>query len=333
MTFSVNFLERREGDSPSIERVFRSVAANLNDAGITTRFTKAAYGNSFGATLANLAFFRPAPADIFHVTGHISFMALVLPKRKTVLTFHDLTILEHRTGLRRWLIKWIYFILPARRARFLTAISEATKARLVHTAGIATDKVTVIENPLLVARSSGHDFNWDRPTILQLGTAPNKNVDRLIEALKGVPCRLRIVGPLSSAQKVRLTELEIDVTNEEFLNDEQVELAYEGADIVTLCSTDEGFGLPIIEGQAKDKIVVTSGRSPMGDVAGAGAVLVDPERVESIRDGILEAIKDPDLRARLFSEGRKNIERFGPKEIAVRYLTLYKRVVAENKDL
>ena len=331
MTFSVNFLERREGDSPSIERVFRSVAASLADVGISTRFTKAAYGNSFLATIANLALFRPKPADIFHITGHISFMALVLPRKKTVLTIHDLTILDHRFGLRRWLIKWLYFILPARRAQFLTAISEATKQRLVKTAGIPRDKIRVIENPLLVSRSAGHDFNSDRPTILQLGTAPNKNVDRLIDALSGVSCRLRIIGALTTAQKARLKELGIDWSNDIGLDDEEVEAAYEEADIVTLCSTDEGFGLPIIEAQAKERIVVTSDRSPMREVAGSGAVLIDPESVESIHKGILEVITNADLRDGLIREGRNNLERFDPQEIADRYLALYKMVLEENK--
>ena len=333
MTFSVNFLERRDGYSPSIERVFRSVAASLADSGISTRFTKAPHGNSFLATLANLALFRPEPADIFHITGHITFMALVLPRKNTVLTIHDLTILDHRTGLRRWLIKWLFFILPARRARFLTAISEGTKEKLIQTAGISDAKVRVIENPLLVSRSSGRPFGSDRPTILQLGTAPNKNVDRLIEALSGMGCHLRIVGFLNTAQKARLDELGIDWSNDVQLDDEAVEAAYDDADVVTLCSTDEGFGLPIIEAQARERIVVASNRSPMKEVAGSGAVLVDPESIDSIREGISEILKDPDLRERLICEGRKNIERFDPKEIADRYLALYKTVLEENKGL
>lgn len=327
MRFSVNFLERREGDSPSIERVFRSVAANIVDDDISTRFSQAKFGNSFLDTLGNLTLFRPEKTDIYHITGHISFMALVLPKDKTVLTIHDLTILDLRTGIRRWLIKWLYFVLPARRARFLTAISNATRDKLARIADIPADRVTVIENPLLVAESSGRAFNAKRPTILQIGTAPNKNVDRLIEALADVPCRLRVIGPISEAQEARLRELKIDWSNETQLEDDAIERAYDEAAILTLCSTDEGFGLPIIEAQAKSTVVITSNLSPMKEVAGSGAMLVDPKSVDSIRAGIHDVIGNSELRERLILEGKKNIERFDPKEIAAKYFAVYERVL------
>ena len=331
MTFSVNFLERREGDSPSIERVFRSVAAHLGNTGISTRFTKVPHCNSFLDTLKNLLLFRPVPSDIFHITGHISFIALVLPSNRTVLTIHDLTILSHRSGIRRWLIKWLYFVLPAKRSRFITAISNATKEKLVRIAGISADKVTVIENPLLVSRSGEKEFNIERPTILQLGTAPNKNVDRLIEAVSRIPCRLHIVGAITSTQEARLTELGIDWTNDPSLDDAGVEAAYEQADIVTLCSTDEGFGLPIIEAQAKRRVVVTSDRSPMREVAGSGARLVDPESVDSIRKGIADVIGNAELRENLIREGVLNIPRFDPEQVARQYRDLYARVLEQNK--
>lgn len=326
MKFSVNFLERREGDSPSIERVFRSVAENIGED-VSVQFTQAKYGNSFLATLGNLLFFRPEQADVYHITGHISFMALTLPKDRTVVTIHDVTILDLRIGIRRWLIKWLYFILPARRVRFLTVISNATKEKLVRIAGIPPDRVTVIENPLLISGSPGRPFEPVKPTILQIGTAANKNVDRLIEAIAGVSCRVHIVGPLSEAQMARLRELKIDWSNDTRLNDDEIEAAYEDADIVTLCSTDEGFGLPIIEAQAKGTVVVTSDRSPMRDVAGSGARLVDPENVDSITAGILDVIGSAELREELLTHGRRNIERFGAKEIAAQYVALYERVL------
>ena len=69
----------------------------------------------------------------------------------------------------------------------------------------------------------------------------------------------------------------------------------------------------------------------MREVAGSGAVLIDPESVESIHKGILEVITNADLRDGLIREGRNNLERFDPQEIADRYLALYKMVLEENK--
>ena len=120
-------------------------------------------------------------------------------------------------------------------------------------------------------------------------------------------------------------------TNDESLGDDAVEEAYRNADIVTLCSTEEGFGLPIIEGQAKGTVVITSDREPMRDVAGDGAMLVDPERVDSIRDGIRKVIADHGLRARLIGAGRLNVKRFAPQRVAGEYFDLYSTILEESR--
>jgi glycosyltransferase involved in cell wall biosynthesis len=44
----------------------------------------------------------------------------------------------------------------------------------------------------------------------------------------------------------------------------------------------EGFGLPVIEGFCAGKPVITSDISPMNDIAGDAAFLVDPHSVSSI---------------------------------------------------
>ncbi|HEX6280041.1 MAG TPA: glycosyltransferase family 1 protein [Pyrinomonadaceae bacterium] len=326
MSLKVEFLERCEGDSPSIERVFRRVAVELEASGVTCRFRKAPYGNTIFSTFRNLLFFRSSSADVFHITGHINYMGLVLPKEKTVLTVHDLTVLQFRSGFRRWLIARLYFKWPARRLRYLTAISEATKARLVTLAKISAEKVIVIENPLLISEARGRQFDPVMPTILQIGTAPNKNLDRLIKALEAVPCNLRIVGPIPQASRGLLEASGISYTNDLHLDDEGIKDAYRNADIVTLCSTDEGFGLPIIEAQACGVVVVTSDRSPMREVAGGAAALADPENPASIRASITALINDRALREDLVSKGRENVKRFNVKRIAAEYRTLYSEI-------
>lgn len=331
MSITVNFIERRDGDSPSIERVFRAVASRLQTLGIRSIFTPAKFGNGVVSTILNLIFFRPANADVFHITGHINYMGIVLPKDRTVLTVHDLTILDYRTGLRRTLIEKLYFTWPARRLRFITTISQETKEKLLRLTGLADEKIRLIENPLLVSSSLGSqtkDFDSARPTILQLGTAPNKNLERLIRAVADIPCRLRIIGQLSPRIGKLLEDLKIDYVNDVGLSDPEIERAYESADIVTFCSTDEGFGLPIIEAQTKGIVVVTSDRSPMKDVAGGGAFLVDPESIESIHMGLLAVIEDGQLREDLVVRGRDNVRRFEPSRIAAQYKSLYEEMVA-----
>lgn len=329
MTFSVCFIERREGGSPSIERVFRAVAGELNKRSIQTSFVKVPYGNGVAGIFLNLLLFRPPKADIIHITGHVNYLGLTVPRNNSVSTIHDLTILDLRSGVRRWLIEKLFFVWPSRRLKYLTAISDATKIKLTKSARISPEKVRLIENPLLVS-STPKQIRDNDPIVLQVGTAPNKNVERLVEAIAGISCRLHIIGKISDQLRQRISELRISLIHDEWIDDTGIENAYRNADIVTLCSTEEGFGLPIIEGQATGALVVTSDRSPMKEIAGGGAILVDPASVDSIREGISAGITDNELRASTINRGRVNILRFEKSEIARQYLALYNDILQKS---
>ena len=70
-----------------------------------------------------------------------------------------------------------------------------------------------------------------------------------------------------------------DLSNQEILDE------YMNCDIVSFPSLYEGFGMPIIEGQAVGRVVFTSDLEPMKEIAGDAALLVDPYSIESIRNG------------------------------------------------
>lgn len=329
MNLTVNFIERKVADTQSIESVFRQVSTGIERKGITSVFSKLPYSNSFFGLVRNLLRFRPTKADIYHITGHVHYIALVLPKARTVLTVHDLGILQHRTGIRRWIIKKLYFDLPVKRAGFVTVISEATKADLIKVTGIEPSRVQVIENPLrdgLVGLQKP-DFNEVLPRLLQVGTAKHKNLDNLVRAIQGLTCRLVVVGALDASQIELLNESGIDYENFVDLDEQAMRNEYQIADMVVFCSKFEGFGLPIIESQAMKTPVVTSDLSPMKDVAGNGAILVDPEDVSAIRNAIGKVIGDEPLRETLVEQGLENIKRFDADEIAEKYISVYKELI------
>ncbi len=57
-------------------------------------------------------------------------------------------------------------------------------------------------------------FDADRPTILHVGTSENKNLSGSSRPRLGFPCRLRIVGKLSEAQRARLEVSGLEFKNE-----------------------------------------------------------------------------------------------------------------------
>ncbi|HVE58491.1 MAG TPA: glycosyltransferase, partial [Pyrinomonadaceae bacterium] len=233
-------------------------------------------------------------------------------------------------GLRRFLIKKIYLDLPIGRLNYVTTVSEATKQEILSLTKFPENKIRVIENPLqeqYLTRSSKKAFNKDCPTILQVGIAHNKNIPNLIKALEGINCCLRIIGNLPEDLLSELNSSKIKYENAFGLTDSEMKEEYEKADIVAYCSTNEGFGLPIIEGQAMQTPVITSNISPMKEVSGGAAFLANPQEVSSMKEGILKIINDDEFRETIIKNGLDNVKRFEPDFIAGQYEELYKEIL------
>src|SRR6476620_11730021 len=102
MKHKILFVERKPSEFVSIENAFRRIAANLPDE-FETEFQQVPYGNRFTDTLLNLLLFRKKPADVYHITGHIHYLALLFAPRNTILSIMDVRFLYIKPGLRRWL--------------------------------------------------------------------------------------------------------------------------------------------------------------------------------------------------------------------------------------
>lgn len=333
MSISILYVERKFNEFFSIEKVFGQIARGVSKQKYETSFQQVNYLSGLFGIIKNLATFKPKTADIYHVTGHVNYIVLLLPGNRTVLTVHDTGILLVRTGIRRYVLKKLLFDLPIRRAKFITAVSEKTKNDVVELTGCDSRKIRVIENPLddRLFVTEKADFNTECPQILQVGTASHKNLTNLIKAIEGLECKLVIIGKLDDATISLLTEHNIDYRNDAEIDDDALKEAYRVSDLVVFCSTFEGFGLPIIEAQAMKTPVVTSNIEPMSDVAGDGALLVNPHDHLEIRDAIRRMIGDKELREILVAKGTENVKRFATDVVAEKYAQLY-REMTEYKE-
>lgn len=322
------FIERKPTASVSIERVFRQIAKDLrNEYDYDIEFQQLPYGYGIGAIIKNLLFFRPRPADVYHITGDVHYIALRLPWRKTVLTIHDLVFLHRRAGFRRWFLRKLFLVFPTARVARITAISRATRDEIVAEMPVLKGMIRVIHDPLIDGFEAEPEkpFDAEKPVILQIGTSPNKNVETLVEALQGLSCHLRIIGVADSP---RLVGRQIDYSAKSKLDEFEIVDEYRNADIVTFCSTYEGFGLPIIEAQAMRKPVVTSNIPPMSDIAGEGAVLVDPNDPQAIRAAIEKICADDAFRNAVIEKGIKNVKRFDSRVIALECAAIYQVLIS-----
>jgi glycosyltransferase involved in cell wall biosynthesis len=265
--------------------------------------------------------------EVNHVTGDVNFLGIFLSRKKTIQTILDCVQISSSTGIKHAIIKLIWLTIPVRRAKYITAISESTKKEILKYVSCDPEKIIVI--PVAISEKFGpkpRKFDEACPRILQLGTAPNKNIPRLAEALRGIPCKLDIVGKHDPQLEQLLKETGISYEYSWGLSEEEILNKYETADIISLASTYEGFGMPILEGQAMGRPVITSNILSMPEVAGDAACLVDPFDVSAIREGIMKIIRDNLYREDLVRKGQINIKRFDPDKIALQYLELYKRI-------
>jgi glycosyltransferase involved in cell wall biosynthesis len=263
-------------------------------------------------------------ADVNHVTGDIHFAALLLDRRRTMLTVLDCGILNDFTGIKRAILKCFWFTLPLRKCSVVTVISEATGEELRRYTGYPADRIKVIPvaiSPLYTFQAK--TFDTEKPEILLVGTTHNKNVLRLIEAVKDIPCRLNIIGRLTEEISVKLSEHSVDFTNAFDLTAEQIVEQYRKCDMLSFVSTYEGFGMPIVEANAVGRPVITSNILSMPEVAGDAACMINPLEVSEIKAGILRIIQDQDYREMLVRKGLENCKRFDPQNIANQYLKVY----------
>jgi glycosyltransferase involved in cell wall biosynthesis len=138
------------------------------------------------------------------------------------------------------------------------------------------------------------------------------------------------VGKFVSEYEELLKNTGITYEYKSGLSEQEMLQEYIDADIVTLASTYEGFGMPILEAQATGRPVVTSNIFSMPEVAGNAAYLADPYDVSSIRNGFLKIIGDENYRTSLVNGGFSNVERFDANSISHQYFELYKEL-AGNK--
>lgn len=282
-----------------------------------------------------LVIWRPK-ADLYHVPGDANYLAILLPKKKTIITIHDIYYVYYAQMSNNPIIrfikfhfnKWFFYKIPVWRASIVAVNSEFTKNELVNLTGCNPEKVLVLYAPTNSAfYPQPKQINKENPKILQIGIMLNKNLSRLAEALKGIPCQLEIVGKPSEEDLQKLNSLKINYQWEANISHEKLLQKYVEADILSFVSIFEGFGSPIIEAQCVERVVVTSITAAMPEVAGDGACLVDPYDINSIRNGILRVVSDDSYRELLIEIGRKNRTKYYAEKVANNYLNLYEQVL------
>jgi glycosyltransferase involved in cell wall biosynthesis len=292
------------------------------------------------------------PPDVLFVPSHV---LPVLHPRRSVVTVHDLGYRyfpeAHKTFDRAYLDLSTRF--NARSAAHVLADSQATKDDLLRFTGVAAHKVTVVhlgrdETLTQVNDAQRLDDVQRRLGIRRQGEPaaaymvtvgtlqPRKNLVRLVEAFAIVRQQrpdLRLVlagqrGWLADPilQRVEALGLHDAVCFPGFVADADLPALLSGALCFAFPSLHEGFGFPVLEAQACGAPVLAANTSSLPEVAGAGALLVDPLDIDAIAGGLLRLIEDETLRSQLRAAGFANLRRFSWQRCAEETLAVLEAV-------
>jgi len=277
---------------------------------------------------------------------------------RSILTFHDAAWRTY-PQMYHWLDRQIYDFKYGRSchvANHVIAISESTKKDIIRFYDIPEVKISVIYQPVqdlfykplsqeeadkliadavvsgMISSSLPQDF------ILNVGSINSrKNLLGLVQALELIPAEQRppllVVGNGREYKQDVLNyiakhHLEQYVRIETRVSDNKVlQALYSKALLMAYPSHYEGFGLPVVEAALQKCPILTSNVSSLPEAAGPGAMLCDPDDVESIHKYLTELLDDSSMAQRL-AEVAEDYARshFDPRSLTEQLHDLYNEI-------
>jgi glycosyltransferase involved in cell wall biosynthesis len=103
-----------------------------------------------------------------------------------------------------------------------------------------------------------------------------------------------------------------------------------GATAFVYPSLYEGFGFPVAQAMAAGVPVITSNTSCLPEIAGEGAVYIDPRSPGELRAAMENVLTSPSLRERLGKAGAERAQRYRWDSCAQKSLEFFRKTLSES---
>lgn len=271
------------------------------------------------------------PVDLFH-TSDWSEPSSKCPR---VTTVHDLVFKKYSQTVDPLILSTQTRRLAkvVASGTHIIADSKSTKNDLMEIYHLKSDQIDVVYPGINSIYSPQKNteiervktkYNLPDRFILSVGTQePRKNLARLVEASHLLDIPLVLTGKVGWGDKLTTP----GVISTGYIPDSDLPALYSGAAVFAYPSLYEGFGFPILEAMACGTPVVTSNVSSLPEIAGKAAVLVDPTDVQSIANGISQALTSS---TKLIELGLSQAKQFTWENTAKQTMEVYEKTASRN---
>lgn len=223
----------------------------------------------------------------------------------------------------------------------LIILSARFKKAFCRIAGITyAPKLHALSNPLLLAPPA--PLSEKRKEILYVGRLPwqHKRVDRLLKAWKYLEpdfpdWQLTIVGEGIAQDRYRELSRELSLQHVVFEGKQNPQDYYARARIFCMTSTNEGFGLVLIEAQAAGCVPVAfDSYASVHDIIedGVNGCLVKPFDIKAYAEALRGLMSDDAKLNTIAKAARTSVARFDSEQIIAQAEALFEKMVAAERN-
>ena len=297
---------------------------------------------------------RKIKPDLLHCTSNTAPLFCSVP---LVLTLHDIIFLERQRGSNASLYQKlgrIYrrLVVPPvlKKCKTIITVSDFERKRILSSLNLPQDRVVSVYNgfsPAFRPMEVGECEAVRQKYIAQDGfifflgnTDPKKNTVNTFKAYSLYLKESKIRRPLlvadysparakASAEEARCPEILSNMILPGYIPNTDLPYIYNSAFAFLYTSLRESFGIPLLESMACGTAVVSSNTSAIPEVAGSGALLVDPTEPRLIADALLSLERDAELLQKTRAYGLERVKNFSWENTARGVVDIYHEIGKE----